>query len=69
METPLQQSVSHEPMGTVFIGHAGTFWLYAGLNLVFIAITVALVPETHGVTPEEIERKLMAGTRLRDIGR
>lgn len=51
------------------IGHAGTFWLYAGLNLVFIVITFALVPETRGVTLEEIERKLMAGTRLRDIGR
>jgi SP family galactose:H+ symporter-like MFS transporter len=51
------------------IGNAGTFWLYAGLNLVFIAITFALVPETRGVTLEQIEHNLMSGKRLRDIGR
>ncbi|MEO7433092.1 MAG: sugar porter family MFS transporter [Dokdonella sp.] len=51
------------------IGHAATFWLYAALNLVFIAFTFALVPETRGVTLEQIERKLMRGVRLRDIGR
>ena len=50
-------------------GHAGTFWLYAGLNLVFVVITLMLVPETRGVTLEQIERNLMAGKRLRDIGR
>ena len=51
------------------IGHAATFWLYAGLNLAFLIFTYALVPETKGVTLEQIERKLMRGTRLRDIGR
>ena len=51
------------------IGHAATFWLYAGLNLLFLVFTYALVPETKGVTLEQIERKLMSGTRLRDIGR
>ncbi|HJT99009.1 MAG TPA: sugar porter family MFS transporter [Rhodanobacteraceae bacterium] len=51
------------------IGHAATFWLYAGLNLLFIAFTLAFVPETSGVTLEQIERKLMSGTRLRNIGR
>jgi SP family galactose:H+ symporter-like MFS transporter len=51
------------------IGHAATFWLYAGLNLVFILVTALWVPETRGVTLEQIERKLMAGHRLRDIGR
>ncbi|TAN03406.1 MAG: sugar porter family MFS transporter [Rhodanobacteraceae bacterium] len=50
------------------VGHAGTFWLYAGLNLIFLIITIALVPETRGVTLEQIERNLMAGKRLRDIG-
>jgi SP family galactose:H+ symporter-like MFS transporter len=51
------------------VGNAKTFWLYAVLNLLFIAFTWAFVPETRGVTLEHIERKLMAGERLRDIGR
>ncbi len=51
------------------VGHAGTFWMYAGLNVVFLVITFALVPETRGVTLEQIERNLMSGKRLRDIGR
>ncbi len=51
------------------IGHAGTFWMYAGLNVVFLIIVFALVPETRGVTLEQIEGNLMSGKRLRDIGR
>jgi SP family galactose:H+ symporter-like MFS transporter len=51
------------------VGHAPTFWLYAGLNLLFLLITLAYVPETRGVTLEQIERNLMNGHRLRDIGR
>jgi SP family galactose:H+ symporter-like MFS transporter len=51
------------------VGHAGTFWMYAALNVVFLVITFALVPETRGVTLEQIERNLMSGKRLRDIGR
>jgi SP family galactose:H+ symporter-like MFS transporter len=50
------------------IGHAATFWLYAGLNLLFLLFTYALVPETKGITLEDIERNLMHGKRLRDIG-
>jgi MFS transporter, SP family, galactose:H+ symporter len=50
-------------------GRAETFWLYAGLNLLFVLFTYALVPETKGITLEQIERKLMSGARLRDIGR
>lgn len=49
-------------------GHTNTFWLYAGLNAVFIVLTFWLVPETKGVTLEQIERNLMSGKRLRDIG-
>lgn len=49
-------------------GSAQTFWLYAALNLSFLLFTYALVPETKGVTLEQIERKLMSGARLRDIG-
>ncbi|THD09251.1 sugar porter family MFS transporter [Metallibacterium scheffleri] len=51
------------------LGHANTFWLYAGFNVVFLLFTWALVPETKGVTLEHIEQKLMAGQPLRDIGR
>jgi SP family galactose:H+ symporter-like MFS transporter len=51
------------------IGDARTFWLYAGLNVVFLLFTFWWVPETRGVTLEQIERNLMAGKRLRRIGR
>lgn len=50
------------------IGHTATFWLYAAFNLVFIGFTFWLVPETKGATLEQIERNLMSGKRLRDIG-
>ena len=49
-------------------GHAQTFWLYAGFNVVFLFITFFLIPETKGVTLEHIERNLMAGKPLREIG-
>lgn len=49
-------------------GKANTFWLYAAFNAVFLLFTFALVPETKGVTLEQIEGKLMDGTPLRDIG-
>jgi SP family galactose:H+ symporter-like MFS transporter len=51
------------------IGQAQTFWLYAAFNAVFILLTFWLVPETKGVTLEQIERNLMHGKRLREIGR
>ncbi|NII12204.1 sugar porter family MFS transporter [Oleiagrimonas sp. C23AA] len=51
------------------IGDAATFWLYGSLNVVFLLITIWLVPETKGVTLEQIEHKLMEGKKLRDIGR
>lgn len=50
------------------IGSANTFWLYAAFNAVFILFTFALVPETKGVSLEQIERKLMEGKPLRDVG-
>ncbi|MDN4627914.1 sugar porter family MFS transporter [Erwinia sp. PsM31] len=50
------------------IGAAGTFWLYTGFNLVFIVITFLLVPETKNITLEHIEKNLMAGKKLRDLG-
>ena len=50
------------------IGNANTFWLYAALNVVFIGLTFWLIPETKGVTLEQIESNLMAGKPLREIG-
>ncbi|MGH8147062.1 MAG: sugar porter family MFS transporter [Rhodanobacteraceae bacterium] len=50
-------------------GDANTFWLYAGLNVLFFVFTLWLVPETKGITLEQIERNLMSGKRLRQIGR
>ncbi|MFC0269493.1 sugar porter family MFS transporter [Kushneria aurantia] len=50
------------------LGNAYTFWLYAALNLSFIAITLLLVPETKGISLEKIEQRLMSGERLRNIG-
>ncbi|OOG64050.1 MFS transporter [Rhodanobacter sp. B04] len=50
------------------IGNAATFWLYAALNLVFLAIAFVLIPETKNVSLEQIERNLMAGLPLREIG-
>jgi MFS transporter, SP family, galactose:H+ symporter len=49
-------------------GNAHTFWLYAAFNAVFIGLTFWLVPETKNVTLEQIERNLMSGKPLRDIG-
>jgi SP family galactose:H+ symporter-like MFS transporter len=51
------------------IGPAATFFLYAGFNLLFIGLTFLFVPETKGVTLEEIEHHLMSGKPLRAIGR
>lgn len=50
------------------IGTSETFWMYAALNVLFIFLVYRLLPETKGVALEHIERKLMSGTRLRDIG-
>ncbi|RJS93017.1 sugar porter family MFS transporter [Salinisphaera sp. Q1T1-3] len=50
------------------LGNAPTFWLYAGLNFVFIIFTLALIPETKGISLENIEKNLMSGRPLRTIG-
>ncbi|VTP77944.1 Galactose transporter [Leclercia adecarboxylata] len=43
------------------LGNANTFWVYGGLNLLFIVLTLWLVPETKHVSLEHIERNLMKG--------
>jgi SP family galactose:H+ symporter-like MFS transporter len=50
------------------LGHAQTFWLYAVMNAAFIFLTLWLVPETKGVSLEQIERNLMDGRALRKLG-
>jgi len=50
------------------LGHAQTFWLYTVMNAAFIFLTLWLVPETKGVSLEQIERNLMAGQALRKLG-
>lgn len=50
------------------LGGANTFWLYSGLNIIFIILTQILVPETKGVSLEHIEKNLLSGKKLRHIG-
>jgi SP family galactose:H+ symporter-like MFS transporter len=50
------------------LGSAHTFWIYAALNLVFVFLTIALIPETKSISLEHIERNLMSGKPLREIG-
>ncbi len=49
-------------------GIAVTFWIYTGMNILFVILTVLLIPETKGISLENIEKNLMDGKRLRDIG-
>ncbi|MFT9316176.1 MAG: MFS transporter, partial [Acetobacter orientalis] len=50
------------------LGDSLTFWMLAGFNLVFLGVALVFVPETKGVSLEDIEDHLMRGERLRDIG-
>jgi len=50
------------------LGQANTFWFYALLNLICIALIWLFVPETKGISLEKIEANLMSGRKLRDIG-
>ncbi|UMM64279.1 sugar porter family MFS transporter [Aristophania vespae] len=52
-----------------WLGTGGTFWLFAALNASFIILTYLFVPETKGISLGKIEKKLMSGAKLRDIGR
>lgn len=51
------------------LGGGNTFLLYGGLNILFIGFFLLLVPETKGISLEQIERNLMSGLKLRKIGR
>jgi len=50
------------------LGHDVTFWIYGGVNLSVIIILYKFVPETKGISLEKIERNLLSGKRLKNIG-
>ena len=50
------------------IGVAQTFWLYTGMNVLFIFIVIFFVPETKNISLERIEKNLMSGKKLCHIG-
>lgn len=49
-------------------GIAVTFWIYTALNIAFVVFTILLIPETKGISLEKIEKNLMDGKPLKDIG-
>jgi SP family galactose:H+ symporter-like MFS transporter len=50
------------------IGSANTYWLYALINFAVIFILFFLVPETKGVSLEDIEANLESGKKLKNLG-
>lgn len=50
------------------LGGGCTFALMAGLNGLFLLLTWLYVPETNDVSLEQIEKNLMMGKKLRNIG-
>ncbi len=57
------------PVMVRHLGLDGVFGLYALVCIAGLAFTQWLVPETNGVSLEEIERHLNSGRPLRDLGR
>ncbi|POS62108.1 sugar porter family MFS transporter [Parasaccharibacter apium] len=61
-------------IGTTFlsvlelIGGPNTFWLFAGFNAICVVLLYLFVPETKDVSLETIEKRLMSGVKLRDLG-
>ncbi|MBU1744364.1 MAG: MFS transporter [Proteobacteria bacterium] len=49
-------------------GHASIFFLFAGFCVLAGAFVAAFVPETKGVTLEQIEKNLKAGKKTRYLG-
>lgn len=50
------------------LGNVNIFWVYAVLNVLFILLILWLVSEIKYVSLEYIERNLMKGRKLREIG-
>lgn len=51
------------------LGQTGTFWLFAAIGVVAFVFTLRLVPETKGLTLEEIESHFKGGGHPRRLGR
>ncbi|AFP84629.1 sugar porter family MFS transporter [secondary endosymbiont of Ctenarytaina eucalypti] len=51
------------------LGSANTFLMYGAMNIIFIVLTIMLIPETKNVSLEHIERNLMTGKPLRELGK
>jgi predicted MFS family arabinose efflux permease len=49
------------------LGRAGVFWLYALVGIVAWFFVLRLVPETKGLTLEEIEEHFRAGRHPREL--
>jgi SP family galactose:H+ symporter-like MFS transporter len=49
-------------------GNASIFYVFAGLCVLAILFVALFVPETKGITLEELEFNLKKGVRLRDLG-
>ncbi|AFT80564.1 galactose-proton symport of transport system [Candidatus Portiera aleyrodidarum BT-QVLC] len=62
-------------LGTFFltilslIGGPLTFSLLALANIAFIFFTIFVIPETKGISLEQIEKKIMNGKALRYLGK
>ncbi|MDF7673619.1 sugar porter family MFS transporter [Acetobacteraceae bacterium ESL0709] len=68
-------ALSNLLVGTTFLsmmeglGSAATFWIFAVFNILAIILLYFFVPETKDVPLETIEKRLMSGVRLRNLGR
>ena len=51
------------------LGQTGTFWLFAAIGVVAFVFTLRLVPETKGLTLEQIESHFKGGGHPRRLGR
>jgi MFS transporter, SP family, galactose:H+ symporter len=49
-------------------GNASIFYVFAGFCVLSIAFVYLFVPETRGITLEEMEFNLKSGVRLRNLG-
>lgn len=56
------------PVMLAGIGGPWTFGILAVVNVLFIVFTLKLVPETKGISLEKIEKNLLSGKPLKDIG-